>query len=76
MFILWTWTWNKKGKMPSIWEDLYKLLKKKNFSSSMQIQKEKMLKELKKKKNNMQVFSVQNKNKNVEKTEQKKKTLY
>ena len=40
MFVLWTWTWNKKGKMSSILEDLYKLLKK-TFSSSMQIQKEK-----------------------------------
>ena len=41
MFVLWTWTWNKKGKMPSIWENLYKLLKNEPFSSSMQIQKEK-----------------------------------
>ena len=31
----------KKEEMPSIWENLYKLLKKELFSSSTQIQKEK-----------------------------------
>ena len=41
MFVLWTLTWNKNGKIPSIWEDLYKLLKKEPFSNSMQIQKKK-----------------------------------
>ena len=33
MFVLLTWTWNKKGKIASIWEDLYKLLKKSHFQA-------------------------------------------
>ena len=43
MFVLWTWTWNKQGKMPSIWEVLYKLLKKKknHFQTLCKFKKEK-----------------------------------
>ena len=43
--------------MPSIWEDLYELLKKEPFSSSMQIQKEKRWKSWRKR-NQYGVFSV------------------
>ena len=61
MFVLWTGTWNKKGKMPSIWEDLCKLLKKEPFSSSMQIWK-KSLERVEENETTMQVFSIKNKN--------------
>ena len=49
---------------------MYKLIEKVPFSSSMQIQKEKTLKE---NETNMLVFSGKHKNKNVEKIEQKQK---
>ena len=47
--------------------------KKEPFSSSMQIQKKKNVERVEENENNMEVFSVKNKNKNVEEIEQKKK---
>ena len=62
MFILWTWTWNKKGKIPCIWGNLYKLLKKESFSSSMQILREKKkFLELKNRKLTWSLFSKKQK---------------
>ena len=60
--------------MLSIWENLYKLLIKEPFSSSMQIQKEKRGKSWRKQNQYGSLF-VKNKNKNVEKIEQNKKDI-
>ena len=63
--------------MPSIWENLFKLLKKEPFSISMQIQKE-FIKRNKENETNMEVFSVKKtpKNKNTEKINKRKKRHY
>ena len=69
---MWTWTWNKKGKIPSIWEDLYKLLKRNHFQAVCEFKK-KNVEGVEENETNIEVFSVKNKNKNVEKnwTEEK-----
>ena len=54
-------SWNKKGKMPNIWEDLYKLFKKEPFSRSMQIQKEKCWKSWRKRNKYASLFSKKTK---------------
>ena len=60
--------------MPSIWEDLYKLLKKNHFQAVCKFKKKK-IERVEENKTNMEVFSVKNKNNNVEKIEQKKKDI-
>ena len=74
MFVLWTWTWNKNGKKPSIWGNLYKSLKKNNFLAVCKFKK-KNVERAEENQTNIKVFSVKNKNKNVEKIEQKKKDI-
>ena len=61
--------------MPSIWENLYKLLKKKNHFQAICKFKKKNIERLEENETNMEVFSVKNKNKNVEKIEQKNKDI-
>ena len=62
--------------MLSIWENLYKLLKEEPISSSVQTQKEKTLKELKKMKLIWKFFSKKTKQKQEgKKIEQKKKDI-
>ena len=75
MSILWTWTWNKNGKMSSIWEDLYKLLKKELFSSSMQIQKEKRWKIWRKRNQYGSLFSKKQKQECRKKLNGRKKKI-
>ena len=58
--------------MPSIWGNLYKLLKKNHFQAVCKF-KEKNVERVEENETNMEVFSVKNKNKNVEKIKQKKK---
>ena len=44
MFVLWTWTRNKIGKMPSLWEALYKEPKKRTIFKQYANSKRKLLK--------------------------------
>ena len=71
MFILWTWTWNKKWKCPAFGKTYTNCLKKNHFQAVCKFKK-KNVERVEKNETDMQVFSVKNKNKNVEKIEKKK----
>ena len=60
--------------MSNIWENLYKLLKKNHFQAVRQFPK-KNVERVEENETNMEVFSIKNKNKNVEKIELKKKDI-
>ena len=76
MFVLCTGIWNKKEKRSSIWENSYKLLKKKYFQALFKFKK-KNVERVKENETNMEVFSVENKNLKSKKNWTKgKKILY
>ena len=74
MFVLWTWIWNIKGKIPSIWKDLYKLLKKEPFQAVCKFKK-KNVEKVEENEANMLVFSVTNKKKECRKKLNRRKDI-
>ena len=60
MFILWTGTWNKKGKCPALGRTFTNCLKKNNFQAVCKFKK-KNFERVEENETNMQAFSVKNK---------------
>ena len=75
MFVLWMRTWNKKRKMPSIWENLNKSLKKNHFQAVCKF-KTMNVEIFEENETNMEVFSIKIPKQECRKIELIKKTLY